>query len=205
MARSKRSGYICNGFTFLNFIRTLWNSVFSPFSQRFNHFIGMKKDSEMKKFIANIIDYSLPLCIIVTVILTVVAEPLAYFWVGNKYSESILIMQVLIIGTAFGFVTSPASHYFTAIKYYKYIYILAIFLPLIFIISSFIFAPKFGILGISISKSLSMFACFIISMIGLLKIHNSLKSIKKWFISLLVFSGLITFLLTSIKYNIFKL
>ena len=183
------------GFTFLNFLRSLWNSVFSPFAQRFNHFVGMKKETELKKLITTIIDYSLPLCIIVTVILIVVAEPLILFWVGEKYTESIIILQVLIIGTGFGFVTNPASFYFTAKTKYAYIYAISFTLPLVFILSCLFFIPKLGILGISISKSLSMLTGFVISMIGLSYIYNPLRAIKKWIVNLIIFSGLIIYFL----------
>ena len=192
------------GFTFLNFLRTLWNSVFSPFSQRYNHFVATKNETELKKLTFTIIDYSLPLCVIVTLILFVVAEPLTFFWVGNNYSESIVIMQVLIIGTVFGFVTSPASYYFIAKTKYKYIYMLAIVLPVVFISFVFLFTPKLGILGIAISKSLAMFASSIISIIGLSEIYNPLKVIKKWIVSLLVYSGLIIYFLPIVINRIFS-
>ena len=181
------------GFTFLGFLRTLWNSFFSPFSQRFNHFVVTKNETELKKLIVNIIDYSLPLCVIVTLTLVIFAESLTLFWVGNKYSESIVIMQVLILGTGFGFITSPASYYFIAKTIYRYIYMLAIVLPLTFTISVFLFTPQLGILGISISKSLAMFAGFVISIIGLSEICNPLRIIKKWFINLVIFSFLIIY------------
>ena len=183
------------GFTFLNFLRTLWNSVFTPFSQRFNHFVAVKNETELKKLIATIIDYTFPLCVIVTLTLVVVAEPLTIFWVGNMYSESIVIMQILIIGTGFGFVTNPASYYFTAKTKYRYIYMIAILLPLVFVISVFLLTTKFGILGISISKSIAMFAGFVISIIGLSDIYNPLKAMKKWSVNLLIFSGLIIYYL----------
>ena len=125
----------------------------------------------------------------------VVAEPLTIFWVGNMYSESIVIMQTLIIGTCFGFLTYPASYYFTAKTKYRYIYMTAILLPLVFVISVFLLTPKLGVLGISISKSLAIFAGFIISIIGLSDIYNPLNVIKKWSVNLLIFSGLIIYYL----------
>ena len=183
------------GFTFLNFLRTLWNSVFSPFSQRFNHYVGTKNEIELKRLITTLIEYTLPLCIIVTVTLVVVAEPLTIFWVGDMYSESILIIQTLIIGTGFVFVTFPANYYFIAHTKYTYIYAISITLPLVFILFVFVFTPKLGILGISISKSISIFVGFIISAIGLSDIYNPLKAIKKWSVNLLIFSGLIIYYL----------
>jgi O-antigen/teichoic acid export membrane protein len=191
-------------FTFLNFLRTLWNSVFSPYSQRFNHFVGGGNEIELKKLITTLIDYTLPLCVIVTVTLVVVAEPLTIFWVGKKYTESILIMQILIIGTGVVFVLNPASYYFTAKTKYRYIYMMAIVLPLVFIISVFLFTPELGFLGIAVSKTLAMFTGFVISVIGLCYIYNQLKAIKKWIVNLLIFSGGIIYFLPIAVNRIFS-
>ena len=191
------------GFTFLNFLRSLWNSVFSPFAQRFNHFVGLKNEVELKKLIIRMIDYTMPLCIIVTVILLVVAEPIVLFWVGEKYTESILILQGLIVSSAFGFVTNPASYYFTAKTKYKYIYITSLVLPVVFILCILLLNSNLGILGVSISKTLAMFAGFFISTIGLLNICNPLKTIKKWFMPLLILSLLIIYTLPTLINSIF--
>ena len=78
--------------------------------------------------ISTIIEYTFPLCVIVTLTLVVVSEPLVLFWVGNDYSDSIVIVQILIVGTGFGFVTNTASFYFTAKTKYSYIYTLAFIL-----------------------------------------------------------------------------
>lgn len=192
------------GFTFLNFLRTLWNSVFSPYAQRFNHLVVFDNKEELKKMITTIIDYTLPLCVIVTVILVVSAEPLTIFWVGDKYSESVIIMQSLIIGSGFCFVTCPASYYFTAKTKYTYIYIISITLPLVFIIGIFLLTPKFGILGVSISKSFGMFIGLVISIVGLSDIYNPMKIIKKWFINLLIISTAIILLLPFILESVFS-
>ena len=182
-------------FTFLNFLRTLWNSVFSPYAQRFNHFVGVKSKVLLKNMIANIIDYTFPLCVIVTVVLIVISSRLTIFWVGEDYIQSTEIMQILIAATGFSFITKPASFYFSAKTKYKYIYLLSIVLPLTFLLSVFILTPKYGILGISISKTFAMFVGFILSTIGLSEIYNPIKIIKKWFFSVSIVSILIVYLL----------
>lgn len=191
------------GFTFLNFLRSLWNTVFSPYAQRFNHFAGTKNKVQLKSLIAVIIDYTFPLCVIVTVTLVVVAEPLTLFWVGNTYSESIVIIQILIIGTGFGFITNPANYYFNSNTRYRYIYILAVALPLVFILFVLILPNELGILGISISKLIAMFSGFVISYIGLLKIYNPARIIKKWFLNTLILSSFIIFFLPVLLNKIF--
>ncbi|MHB1105264.1 MAG: MATE family efflux transporter [Lutibacter sp.] len=192
------------GFTFLNFLRTLWNSVFSPYAQRFNHLVVLDNKDELKKIITTIIDYTMPLCVIVTVILVVAAEPLTIFWVGDKYSDSVIIMKSLIVGSGFCFVTCPASYYFTAKTKYTFIYLISLTLPIVFIIGVFLLTPKLGTLGISIAKSFGMFIGFIISIIGLSDIYNPIKIIKKWFLNLLILSAIIILLLPFVLENVFS-
>lgn len=183
------------GFTFLNFLRNLWNIVFSPFSQRFNHFAGLNDDIEMAKIIRNIINFTFPLCVIVTFVLFMSSEKMIHYWVGSDYSDSIVILKVLIIGTCFGFVTNPSSYYITAKTKYKYINFLALFLPISFIIGVILFLPNFNLLGIAISKSITMFIAFIIYFFAIKKVYNPINSIKKWSISLIIICSIIGFLL----------
>jgi O-antigen/teichoic acid export membrane protein len=181
------------GFSFLNFLRNLWNIVFSPFSQRFNHFAGLNDDIEMEKIIRNIINLTFPLCIIVTFVLFMSSEKIIHYWVGSDYSDSIVILQVLIIGTCFGFVTNPSSYFITAKTKYNYIYLLALSLPISFIIGVVLFLPNFNILGIAISKTITMFIAFIIYYIAIKKAYNPITSIKKWSIRLLIICSIIGF------------
>ena len=44
-------------FTFLNFLRSLWNTVFSPYAQRFNHYEGNESLNEMRNLINKIVYY----------------------------------------------------------------------------------------------------------------------------------------------------
>lgn len=176
------------GFTFLNFLRTLWNTVFSPYAQRFNHFTGNGDMVEMKLLISKIIDYTFPLCIFTTLVLLLGAKYIVLFWVGQEYHSSIIILQLLIIGTGFGFITQPASYYFIAKTKYSYINLLAIVLPILFFLGVIFLTPALGIQAFAISKSVAMLAGFILSIIGLYSIIDPIKLMSKWILSLIVVS-----------------
>jgi O-antigen/teichoic acid export membrane protein len=191
------------GFTFLNFLRTLWNSVFGPFAQRFNHFVGLDAKDELKSLLRNIIDYTFPLSVITTLILVLSSELITVFWVGNEYLASVNIMQALIVGTVFLFISSPASYYFNAATRYSYIYLFAIVLPLVFLISNLILTPTFGLFGIAVSKSLAMLVCFIISVIGLFEVFNPLRLIKKWIFNLVILCSFLIYVFPVVLENIF--
>lgn len=192
------------GFTFLNFFRTLWNTVFSPYAQRFNHFAGNESVIEMKILITKIIDYTFPLCILTTLILLLGAKYLVLFWVGQEYINSIIILQLLIIGTGFGFITQPANYYFIAKTKYRFIYLLAIILPVLFFLGVVILTPALGIQAFALSKSMAMLAGFILSIIGLSSIINPMKIMSKWILNLFLVSVFLVFLLPNLLATIFK-
>jgi O-antigen/teichoic acid export membrane protein len=183
------------GFAFLNFLRNLWNIVFSPFSQRFNHFVGLNNDIEIMKIIRSIINFTFPLCIVVTFVLFISSEKIIHYWVGNEYSDSIVILQVLIIGTCFGFVTNPSSYYITAKTKYNYINFLALSLPISFVLGVLFLLPSFNTLAVAISKSMTMLIAFVIYYIAIKKVYNPIISIKKWGLYLLTICVIIGFLL----------
>ena len=180
-------GIYAIGFTFLGFLKNLWSIVFSPYSQRFNHFSDEKSKESLKLLANNLITYTFPLMIIVCTILIIFAEKLVVMWVGNVYIESVNIIIVLIISTVFGFITQPASYYFTSKNKYNYIYFTGAILPIVFIVSLYILIPTQGILGIAISKALATFASFLISLYAIRNIANIYLIFKKWILQLSIF------------------
>ncbi|NQU35302.1 MAG: hypothetical protein HQ521_18910, partial [Bacteroidetes bacterium] len=193
------------GFTFLNFLRTLWNTVFSPYSQRFNHFAGNETMVEIKKLTTKIIDYTFPLCILTTLVLILGSKYIVLFWVGQEYINSIIILQLLILGTGFGFITQPANYYFMAKTKYNFIYLGAIILPSVFFIGVISLTPTMGISAFALSKSAAMFAGFFISIIGLTTIINPMKLMSKWILNLMVISGSLILFLPNLLALIFKI
>ena len=175
------------GFTFLGFLKNLWSIVFSPYSQRFNHFSDEKSNESLKLLANNLITYTFPLMIIVSSVLVIFAEKLVVLWVGNIYLESVNVIIVLVISTIFGFITQPASYYFTSKNKYNYIYFTSAILHIVFISGLYILIPTQGVLGVAISKVLATFASFLISLYAIRNIANIYLIFKKWILQLLIF------------------
>jgi len=169
------------GFTFLNFLRTFWNTIFAPYQQRFNHFIAKNHHQKFKTLMINIIDYSMPLCFITITILYLIADEMVVLWVGSGYTQSIVILKTLMIGTVFTFITHPAKQVFSANLNYKYVYLSGIALPLTFFICLFLIMPIYGMIGVAISKTLAIFIGFLICLWGISSSINPLLIFKKWF------------------------
>ncbi len=173
-------------FTLLNFIRNLWNIIYGPFSQRFNHYVGLSSFSNLRDLTFKLMNYTFPICVLSVLILFISAKYLIISWVGLNYNESILIFQILLIGTLFNFVLQPASYYFISTTNYRFINLNAIVLPVIFLLSLFILVPNFGIKGFAIAKVLAITTNAIISYWGIKKIVNLFMIAKEWYLSLFV-------------------
>ena len=111
-------------FTFLNFLRTLWNNIYTPFAVPFNQLVANKKYEELKKLFSNIVFYTFPISFIVTLTLFLFTNKFIQLWVGNDYNDTIIILQILISTSGLGFIIQPASFYFVAtLKLLSYYYI----------------------------------------------------------------------------------
>ncbi len=180
-------------FTVLNFLRNLWNIIYAPFSQRFNHYVGLSSISKLKSMTYNLMNYTFPICVLSVLILLISAKYLIISWVGVNYVDSILPFQILLMGTLFNFINQPASYYFISTTNYWFLNLNAILLPIVFLLSLFFFVPTFGINGFAIAKLLALATGAIISFWGVRKLVNLFRIIKEWYLSLFVNSIILFF------------
>ncbi len=173
-------------FTLLNFLRNLWSIIYSPFAQRFNHYVGLSFFSKLKNMTFKLMNYTFPICVLSVLILVVSARYLIISWVGLNYIDSILIFQILLMGTLFNFVIQPAGYYFISTTNYWFLNLNAIVLPIVFLLSIYFFVPIFGINGFAIAKVLALGTGAIISFWGVRKFVNLIRILKEWYILLIV-------------------
>ena len=158
------------GFTFLNFVRNLWNILYSPFTQRLNHFAGHGSTDSIKSMLSKLIEYTLPLYVILVTVILFGAETLILFWVGVEYTSSVIIIQILILSTLLGVIIRPASYYFVSCLKYKYIYIQAILLPVVFYLVIFISIQDLGMTSLAVAKLVVSLAGVLVAILGISKI-----------------------------------
>lgn len=128
------------GLTILSFYRNILGMVFSPFTSRFNHFIGQANISELKQFYFNIVIFFSGLVVIPIATIFLFASPLISSWIGENYSESIKIVKILTLCNVMSFITYPTNIMLIAQSKLKYIYIITTFntfLYWIFIVLTF--------------------------------------------------------------------
>lgn len=190
-------------FTVLNFLRNLWNIIYAPFAQRFNHYVGLSTFSRLRIMMFKLMNYTFPICVISVLILFISAKYLIISWVGLDYIESVFIFQILLVGTLFNFILQPASYYFISTTNYWYLNLNAVLLPIVFLLVVFFFVPIVGIKGFAIAKVLAITTSAIISFWGVRKITNLKRIVKEWYLSLIVNSIILSFGLHYINISLF--
>ena len=142
-------------FTLLNFMRSLTGIFYSPFSVRFNHFIGTSDSKKFKKLYIDLVKYSLPLFGFPIIALFIFAEPIIISWVGKNYSDSILIFKLLIISFLFIFISLPTSIILNSLLRLKELYLINIIIPLVYWIGIYFTYNEIGIASFALFKSIS--------------------------------------------------
>ena len=188
-------------FSVLNFLRNLWNIIYAPFSQRFNHYVGQNSFYKLRVLTFKLINYTFPISLLSVVILLLSSKYLIISWVGINYTDSIIIFQILLLCTLFNFIVQPASYYFISITNYWYLNLNTILLPSVFLISLYFFVPIFGIKGFAIAKVLAITTSAIISFFGIRKVVNLYRILKEWILSIFLNSLFLIFWLNYI-YNL---
>lgn len=171
------------GLTVISFFRSILGILFSPFSVRFNHFIGSEDEIGLKSFYLQIVSILAPVVVFPIVSIAILARPIVLSWVGYKYSDSIFLIQYLVFCNVFAFVTYPTNFMLIAKERQKELYFINMLLPFVFWIGIGFTIEAWGIKSFSVFKLVA----FLFSAIALYKLMiiylklSILDSIKKFF------------------------
>jgi O-antigen/teichoic acid export membrane protein len=171
------------GLTALSFFRSLLGIAFSPFSVRFNHFIGTEDDISLKSFYLSIVIIFAPFVFFPIISIAIFAKPIILTWVGVVYISSVASFQLLVFCNIFAFITYPTNFMLLAKEKQNVLYKVNLFLPLIFWSGIYLTINKLGILSFALFKVVAFLftAIFLYRvMIRYLKL-NFLCSIKEIF------------------------
>lgn len=171
------------GLTVLSFFRSILGIVFSPFNVRFNHFVGTGDESTLKSFYLQIVSFLAPVVMIPIIAFAIFAKPVVLTWVGNEYSSSILIVQVLVFCNIFAFITYPANFMLLARERQKELYFINFLLPFIFWAGIMATVSVLGVKAFAIFKLVAfLFSAYALYRIMIKYLNLSfLESIRKIF------------------------
>ncbi|TXF77526.1 lipopolysaccharide biosynthesis protein [Chryseobacterium sp.] len=124
---------------FLNFMRTLYNTLFSPYLAYFYRFTAVHDDLGLNNAFSSLLKWTFPLIIIPPLVLVLYMEPIIFVWVGRVFEKSILISRYFILTISLTALSIPISYYMIAKSYNKIMRFTALTLPIVFYSSIILF------------------------------------------------------------------
>lgn len=157
------------GLTVLSFFRSLLGVCFSPFSARFNHFIGMGQTADLKHFYGHILTIMFPVVIFPLTAVAIMAKGIVISWVGPAYEPSIPCFQWLVLCNVLGFVSYPAGMLLLAREKIGMMNIINTFLPVVFWVGVILTVGMLGVMSFALFKFIAFF------LTGILYIYFSIQ------------------------------
>jgi O-antigen/teichoic acid export membrane protein len=164
------------GFTLMEYFRSVFGIFFSPFTAKFNHFVGLKDFDGLHVFFNKVLLLALPLTVFPVLSVSITIKNFIFCWVGNQYADSVPIAQVLVLSFLFSFLSSPTGILIMAYERAKLLYLTNALLPIIYWTGVFI---SFKFIGLQAFADFKVVAFFIV-IIVYLNIIVKLLNLKFW-------------------------
>jgi O-antigen/teichoic acid export membrane protein len=179
IARLAKPGVVAlysTAFTLLTFSRNYLSIIYSSFSARYNHFVGVKDYEGLRAFYLSNIYILFPIVFIPLFAFVLFANPFVCTWAGTQYQVSGFYTQILIAGNLLAFVSYPSGQYLLSVNKTKDMYKVSVLLPLIFWGGVFVTYGTIGILSFALFKSLAQIVSAICYFLTANK-HMNIKTI----------------------------
>lgn len=98
----------------LQMVRTFSSIVYSPYTSRFNHYVGLNDYAGLTHFVKKMILLFAPIIIVPILTLSLMSEPFVISWVGEQYRGSAILVSFLVLSFIYNFLRLPIDQYFVA-------------------------------------------------------------------------------------------
>lgn len=146
----------------LQLIRTFQAVLYQPYTSRYNHYAGLKDEESLIDFTRKNIILLTPMLIIPIVTFCLFSKPFVISWVGETYSESALVLSILVLSFIPNFLTNPFNSYFIA-KENNYIERrISIIIPIVFWLGVCFTFNSWKLFSFAIFKTVAPFSALLI-------------------------------------------
>jgi len=173
---AKQLAIFAIGFTLMEYFRSVFGIIFSPFIAKFNHFIGLKDYDGLHIFFNRVLVIGLPLTVFPVLAISITIKHFVFCWVGAQYADSVPIAQVLVLSFLFSFLSSPTGVLIMAYERAKLLYFTSALLPIVYWLGIFI---TFKFIGLQAFADFKVVAFFIVAIVYINIIVKILK-LKFW-------------------------
>ncbi len=138
-------------FSLMTFVRSYCSLVYSPYSSRYNIFVGLGANEGLGDFTNKMVTVFNPIIVLPIFTVALFSNPLVVSWVGDNYVESAPMMSWMVLSFALTGFTQPLTTYMTAREKNRKIVTGAILLPILYwggiiVLSRFMDVKSFAIM-----------------------------------------------------------
>ena len=116
----------------LQLVRTFCAIIYSPYTSRYNHMVGLNDYFSLTSFINKMIILFAPIIIAPIIALSLLASPFIISWVGEQYRESGILVSFLVLSFIYNYFREPINQYFVASENNSVLVKFNIITPIIF-------------------------------------------------------------------------
>jgi len=142
-------------FTFMKFLRSLSGVIFSPFQNRYNHFVGIENFEGLKKLLMKVIRFTMPIFVIGTINIIVLNKNIVLTWAGSEYFQSGAILFLLAINFMYSFIVIPGANMLVALVRVREMYLINILMLVVFWGGVLVTINLWGVTSFAIFKLVS--------------------------------------------------
>lgn len=136
----------------LTFVRTFNSLVYSPYSSRYNHFIGVRDFKGVTEFVNKIILMFTPILMIPILCLAFCAKSFVVSWIGESYLQSATLVSFLVLSFIPNCVSNPISSFFISTERNQLLVKYNLIQPIIYWAGVFLCINSYGLMSFALFK-----------------------------------------------------
>lgn len=146
------TGVFAIALSLLSLFRSFFGIFYSPFTARFNHFVGNGDLEELKVFVMHIVKIFLPVIVLSILVVSILTKPFILSWVGSQYYDSIGIASFIVLCNILAFISYPSGALFMALERLRILYLIALLIPIVYWVGISLTFNYFGLMAFAIFK-----------------------------------------------------
>lgn len=138
-----------------NIVRSYCSLVYSPYTSRYNHYVGLGDSQGLFNFLGKMIVSLSPLIIFPVLVVALTAKPFIISWVGFSYVDSAMLASLMVLSFLPYFLKEPVTNYLYAVEKNRVNMKLFVFNPVIYWLGIILTYKVIGLTSFALFKFLA--------------------------------------------------
>lgn len=160
------------GLTVMTYFRSIFGVFFTPFIAKFNYFVGLKDKVGLKSFFMKVLIVFIPITVFPVLAVSLTTKNFIFTWVGDNYSNSIKITEIMLLSHLFSFISYPAGILIMAYERVRALYFTSALQPILYWSGIILTYPFWKLESFAYFKFIAFLIAAIVYLIIILKFFD---------------------------------